>query len=124
LDRPAHRLLREMAASLAWRKWFPTGRVRSWHSQDSEFYYDLLAPLASRIDLWQTEYIHVLPNAEAVVEWYKGTGMRPYLAALTDDIDRDKFLAEYREKIRATYRPRLDGHILFPFLRLFFIAYR
>ncbi|HLW80607.1 MAG TPA: methyltransferase domain-containing protein [Candidatus Acidoferrales bacterium] len=124
LDRPAHRLLREMAASLAWRKWFHTGRVRSWHSQDSEFYYDLLAPLASRIDLWQTEYIHVLPNAEAVVEWYKGTGMRPYLTAITDDADRDKFLAEYREKIRAAYRPRPDGHILFPFLRLFFIAYR
>ncbi|MFZ0922379.1 MAG: methyltransferase domain-containing protein, partial [Candidatus Acidiferrales bacterium] len=111
-DRPAHRLLREMAASLAWRKWFPTGRVRNWHARDSEFYYDLLAPLASRIDLWQTEYFHVMPNAEAVVEWYKGTGMRPYLTAIGEDPDRDKFLAEYTEKIRAAYRPRPDGRIL------------
>jgi trans-aconitate methyltransferase len=123
-DRPAHRLLREMAASLAWRKWFPTGRVRNWHAQDSEFYYDLLAPLASRIDLWQTEYFHVMPNAEAVVEWCKGTGMRPYLTAIGEDADRDKFLAEYTEKIRAAYRPRPDGRILFPFLRIFLIAYR
>ncbi len=123
-DRPAHRLLREMAASIVWRKWFPSGRVRNWHAQDSEFYYDLLGPLASRIDLWQTEYLHVLPHAEAVVEWYRGTGMRAYLGAIGEDADRDKFLAEYTEKIRAAYRPRPDGRILFPFLRIFLIAYR
>jgi trans-aconitate 2-methyltransferase len=123
-DRPAHRLLREMAASLAWRKWFPTGRVRTWHAQDHEFYYDLLAPLASRVDVWQTEYFHVMPDAEAVVEWYKGTGMRPYLTAIGEPADRDKFLAEYLEKMRAAYRPRPDGRILFPFLRIFVIAYR
>ncbi|MGB6877325.1 MAG: methyltransferase domain-containing protein [Candidatus Acidiferrales bacterium] len=122
-DRPAHRLLREMAASLAWRKWFPSGRVRNWHAQDSEFYYDVLAPLASRVDLWQTEYFHVLPNAEAVVEWYRGTGMRPYLTAIGEDADRDKFLAEYTEKIRTAYTSRPDGSILFPFLRIFLIAY-
>lgn len=123
-DRPAHRLLREMAASIGWRKWFPTGRVRNWHAHDHEFYYDLLTPLASRIDLWQTEYFHVLPNAAAVVEWYRGTGMRPYLMAIGEDADRDKFIAEYTEKIRAAYRPRPDGRILFPFLRVFLIAYR
>ena len=124
LDRPAYRLLREMAASIGWRKWFPTGRVRSWRAQDWDFYYDLLAPLASRVDVWQTEYFHMLPNAEAVVEWYKSTGMRPYLAAIGDDADRDKFLAEYTEKIRGAYPPRPDRRIPFPFLRIFVIAYR
>jgi trans-aconitate 2-methyltransferase len=124
LDRPAYRLLREMAASIGWRKWFPTGRVRTWHAQDWEFYYDLLAPLATRVDMWQTEYFHVMPNAETVVEWYRATGMRPYLNAIGEDPDRDKFLAEYTEKIRAAYRPRPDGRILFPFLRIFLIAYR
>ncbi|HKF52481.1 MAG TPA: methyltransferase domain-containing protein [Candidatus Acidoferrales bacterium] len=122
-DRPAHRLLREMAASIGWRKWFPTGRVRNWHAHDHEFYYDLLAPLASRIDLWQTEYFHVLPNAAAIAEWYRGTGMRPYLTAIGEDADREKFVAEYTEKIRAAYRPRPDGRILFSFLRIFMIAY-
>lgn len=123
-DRPAHRLLREMAASIGWRKWFPTGRVRTWHAHDHEFYYDLLAPLASGVDVWQTEYFHVMPNAEAVVGWYRGTGMRPYLTAIGEDADRDKFIAEYTEKIRAAYKPRPDGRILFPFLRIFVIAYR
>jgi trans-aconitate 2-methyltransferase len=123
-DRPAHRLLREMAAAIGWRKWFPSGRVRNWHSQNWEFYYDLMSPLASRVDVWQTEYFHVMPNAEAVVEWYKGTGMRPYLTAIGEDADREKFIAEYTEKIRAAYPPRPDGRILFPFLRIFIVAYR
>lgn len=123
-DRPAHRLLREMAASIGWRKWFPSGRVRTWHAQDTGFYYDLLAPLAARIDLWQTEYFHVLPNTESVVDWYRGTGMRPYLNAIGENTDREKFLAEYTEKIRAAYELRPDGKILFPFLRIFLIAYR
>jgi trans-aconitate 2-methyltransferase len=124
LDRPAYRLLREMAAAIGWREWFPTGRVRTWHSHEWEFYYDLLAPLASRVDAWQTEYFHALPNAEAVVEWYKATGMRPYLTAIGEDAGREKFLAEYLEKIRAAYPPRPDGRIIFPFLRIFVIAYR
>ena len=124
LDRPAYRLLREMAASIGWRRWFPTGRVRTWHAQDWEFYYDLLAPLAARVDMWQTEYFHVMPNAETVVEWYKTTGMRPYLNAIGEDADRDKFITEYTEKIRAAYPPRPDGKILFSFLRIFLIAYR
>lgn len=124
LDRPAHRLLREMARAIGWRQWFPDGRVRTWHAHDHEFYYDLLAPLASRIDVWQTEYFHVMPDAEGVVEWYRGTGMRPYLQAIGEDGDREKFIAEYTEKIRAAYKPRPDGRILFPFLRIFLIAYR
>ncbi|HKV27834.1 MAG TPA: methyltransferase domain-containing protein [Candidatus Acidoferrales bacterium] len=123
-DRPAFRLLREMAAAIAWRKWFPTGRVRNWNAHESDFYYDLLAPLAQRVDFWQTEYFHVLPNAEAIVEWYKSTGMRPYLQAIEDDADRERFTAEYVEKIRVAYPPRPDGRILFPFLRIFLIAYR
>ena len=123
-DRPAHRLLREMAASLGWRRWFPTGRVKNWHSHESGFYYDLVAPLASRVELWETEYIHVMPNAEAVVEWYKGTGMRAYLQAIEEEAERARFIAEYLEKIRVAYPPRPDGRILFPFLRIFLIAYR
>jgi trans-aconitate 2-methyltransferase len=113
-----------MAASLGWRKWFPTGRVKNWHSHDSDFYYDLVAPLASRVELWETEYIHVMHNAEAVVEWYKGTGMRAYLQAIEEEPERERFIAEYLEKIRIAYPPRPDGRVLFPFLRIFVIAYR
>ena len=50
----------------------------------AEFYYDLLTPHVERIDVWETEYIHVMPGAEAILDWYKGTGLRPYFAALSN----------------------------------------
>ena len=117
-DAPAQRLIREIAARRV-----PTP-VADWHTHDAAFYYDLLAPLCGRVELWQTEYAHVLDGPEAIVEWYRGTGLRPFLAALPDGSARAEFLAEYREAIRPYYPRRADGRVLFPFRRLFVIAYR
>ena len=120
----SRRIEREMAASAAWRRWFPAGRLATWHAHEPPFYYDLLAPRAARVDLWETEYFHVMPDADAIVEWYQGTGLRPYLEAIGDPADRERFLEEYREGIRAAYPQRSDGRVLFPFRRIFAIAYR
>jgi len=115
LNSPAHESMREISRGM---------RVREWHAHTSDLYYDLLAPYAMRLDMWETEYIHVLPNAEAVVEWYKGTGLRPFLEAFDTDSDRAQFLAEYLKRIRVLYLPRPDGNVLFRFRRLFIVAYR
>lgn len=123
-DAPAHTLMRELAASPAWRRWFPEGRVREWFVHDAGFYYDVLAPVAARVDLWETEYLHILPDAEAIVEWYKGSGMRPFLDAIGEEAEKIRFAAEYLERIRTAYPRRPDGRVLFPFRRLFVIAYR
>ena len=90
---------RTLAASAAWRDRFPKEGVREWHVHDAASYYDILSTHASRIDLWETEYIHVLPNVEAIVEWYKGTGLRPYLDPLPDPDDQQRFAAEYLEMV-------------------------
>ncbi len=95
IDAPAHRAARSLAASPQWRDRFPGGGVREWHVHAPEFYYDLLAPKAARIDLWQTEYVQVMAGPEAIVEWYKGTGLRPYLTALGNAADREQFLSAY-----------------------------
>ncbi len=124
IDAPAHKVARSLAAASPWRDRFPAGGVRQWHVHPPEFYYDLLAPHVARVDLWETEYLQVMPGAEAIVEWYKGTGLRPYLTALKNAADREQFLSAYREAIRAAYPPRPDGRVLFPFRRLFVIAYR
>ena len=117
-DGPAHRIMREVA------KGYPLeGRVREWHTHDAAFYYDVLATHAARLDIWETEYIHVMDSAEAIVEWYKGTGMRPFLEALDTDTARASFTADYLEAIRAAYPPRPDGKVLFPFRRIFLVAY-
>ena len=114
-------MMRELASSSTWSAWFPQLPPR--HVQSVDFYYDLLTNLTSRLGIWQTEYIHVMNDAEAIVEWYKGTGLRPYLEALKTDANRERFLSEYLSEIRKTYPPQPNGKILFPFQRLFLVAY-
>jgi trans-aconitate 2-methyltransferase len=122
-DAPAQSLIRQVAASAPWQKFF-AGAIRNWHVHEAPFYYDLLAFRSAHVDLWLTEYIHQMPSAEAIVEWYKGTGLRPFLDALPSDDDRNRFLADYLALIRPAYPPRGDGKVLFPFRRLFIVAYR
>jgi trans-aconitate 2-methyltransferase len=87
--------------------------------------YDaILGPLARRIDLWDTEYDHVLEGPDAVVEWIRGTALRPWLARLPEPDDRDRFLTELSQEMTRAYPPRANGKVLFPFLRRFVIAYR
>jgi trans-aconitate 2-methyltransferase len=123
LHAPAHALMRGLGASAAWRGYF-RGLVREWHVESAEMYYDILAPLAGRVDLWTTEYQHVMEGPEALVEWYRGTGLRPWLDALPDEETRKRFEADYLAAIRPAYPRRVDGLLLFPFGRLFLVAYR
>jgi trans-aconitate 2-methyltransferase len=123
-DALAHVIMRDIAKLPAWHVRFPVGSLREWQAHDPAFYYDVLAPHAARIDLWETEYLHVMPDARALVEFYKGSGMRPFLDLLPNDTERKQFTKEYLERIRVAYPRRPDGRVLFPFRRLFFVAYR
>ncbi len=86
-------------------------------------YYDLLAGASRSLDIWETRYLHVLDGSDPVLEWVKGTGLKPVLDAL-DDRERDVFLARYAERLRVAYPPRPDGHTLYPFPRLFIVTVR
>jgi len=121
---PAHEIMRDIGKLPAWRHRFPAESLREWHAHDAAFYYDVLAPHSSRVDIWETEYLHVMPDAESLVEFYKGSGMRPFLDLLATDAERMQFTREYLERIRIAYPRRPDGRVLFPMLRLFVIAYR
>jgi trans-aconitate 2-methyltransferase len=123
-DGTANRIMREVAARFAWRRWFPEGRAKAWHAYDLDFYYDALAPHAPRLDLWASEYWHALPDVAAIVEFYKGTGLRPYLDAIGEADERERFLAEYQEALAPYFPPRSNGAVLFPFRRIFMVAYR
>jgi trans-aconitate 2-methyltransferase len=123
LHAAAHEAMRTIAARPTWQPHLGGG-VREWHVHPSSFYYDLLAPHAARLDLWETEHLHVMPGPSAIVEWYKGTGLRPFLDRLPDEAARQRFLDEYLEAITAAYPARPDGRVLFAFRRLFVIAYR
>lgn len=84
-------------------------------------YYDLLRPRVARLDLWVTEYVHVLQGPDPVVQWAMGSSLRPYLDAL-DPAARPDFLAEYAAALRPHYPPQADGSVLLPFRRLFLLA--
>jgi trans-aconitate 2-methyltransferase len=121
-DAPAHQIMRELAQSRAWRKKF-AGGVREWHVHDLPAYYDILSPSAASLDLWATEYIHVMDDAAAIVQWYKGTGLRPFLDALPTAGEKESFEAEYTTEICKAYPAQAGGKVLFPFRRLFVVAY-
>jgi trans-aconitate 2-methyltransferase len=121
-DQPGQRLIREIARSTKWQARFTKVPV-DWRTESVGFYYDVLAPLAARLELWETEYVHVVEGTQAVVEWYRATGLRPFLQALGTEGDRAEFVAEYHAALEPHYRPQKDGRVLFPFRRLFVVAY-
>jgi trans-aconitate 2-methyltransferase len=86
-------------------------------------YHDILAPRAGRLEIWETEYLHVLEGENPVVEWTRGSALKPLLDALAPP-EREAFLADYAARIAAAYPRRPDGWTLFPFRRLFILAAR
>jgi trans-aconitate 2-methyltransferase len=123
LDAPPHCAIRTIARSEAWQHRF-TRAPREWHVHPTEFYYDVLAPNARQLDIWTTEYLHLLASVDEIVEWYRGTGLRPWLDALASETDREQFVSEFRSVLNQQFQPRLHGDVLFPFRRLFLVAYR
>jgi trans-aconitate 2-methyltransferase len=88
-----------------------------------ETYYDLLKPACDHIDIWHSIYNHVMASPQAIVEWFKGSSLQPFLSPL-DASAREKFLAAYKEKIVGAYKARFDGKVLLRFPRLFILAVR
>jgi len=90
---------------------------------DPETYHELLSPDAEALDIWTTEYLQVLEGDDPVLEWVRGTGLRPVLNGLAEP-DLVHFLDAYRPALRNAYPRRADGATLYPFPRLFIVATR
>ncbi|CZT34510.1 trans-aconitate 2-methyltransferase [Rhizobium sp. 9140] len=123
LDEPTHRAMREIAADPDFANAYEAGLPDRNSLPAPGHLINLLSPLCTRVDVWHTIYYHRLEGPEAIVEWVKGTGLRPYLAPLPDE-RRQAFLARYRTRIRAAYPPLADGRVLLRFPRLFLLAVR
>jgi trans-aconitate 2-methyltransferase len=120
-DQPSHAILREMADSARWHPLLRDAELNR-QSADPAGYAELLAEAGLGVDAWETTYVHILEGADPVLEWYKGTGLRPVLAVLDADAAGD-FLAEYGDRLRAAYPPSSFGTV-FPFRRVFAVAHR
>ncbi len=123
LDSPVHQLMLQIADDPKWQA--RMGRARTAVTvHRPAFYYDLLRPLCKRLDLWETEYVHVLDGPDAIVEWIRGSGLRPFLEALELGEHRREFLERLLDGVKRAYPRQADGRVLFPFRRLFLIACR
>jgi trans-aconitate 2-methyltransferase len=120
-DQPSHVILRELTGSQRWRAQLADLSLTR-QSPDPAQYVDLLSRAGCLVNAWETTYLHVLPGEDPVLEWYKGTGLRPVLAAL-EPADAGEFLAEYSRRLRGAYPSRPYGTVL-PFRRVFVVAQR
>lgn len=122
LEEPAHRMAREIAATGTWASKIGGQMHPPRHA--AGYYYDLLTAHCTRVDVWRTTYYHPLDGgAQAVVEWFKGSALRPYLAPLSD-AEKAEFLARYLAAMQEAYPAAANGKVLLPFPRLFIVATR
>ena len=120
-DQPSHAVLRELAAGEPWRDRL-AGVQLNRQAGDPASYLAVLAGEGLAVDAWETTYLHVLHGPDPVTEWYKGSGLRPVLAALGPDEARE-FVRQYGARVRAAY-PAADYGTVLPFRRVFVVAQR
>jgi trans-aconitate 2-methyltransferase len=123
LDEPSHIMMREVAFQEPWRAQLAKAAELRDDLPKPGAYYDALRPLCSRLEIWHTIYNHALDDAAAIVEWVKGTGLRPFVDPL-ELPERKAYLSAYTARIAAAYPPRADGKVLLRFPRLFIVAIR
>ena len=129
---PSHRLMRSLATS---PRWAPlTADVLRHHDAvgSPADYATLLLDCGLSVDVWETTYLHLLAGPDPVLDWMRGTGLRPVLAALADQAApgpggprpaADVFEAEYAAALREAY-PATEHGTLFPFRRIFAVAHK
>lgn len=117
-DEPVHRIVRRLTESGRWAR---LRGVRTLHTLAQGEYFDILSALTEHFELKQITYLHRMPNAESILEWYRGTGLRPYLAALSPE-EAAEFEREVLTQIRREYPPQKNGELIFRFPRLLFTA--
>lgn len=118
-NEPIHRIIGEVAASKKWKEYFTSPRIFYTLSQSE--YFDLLSEISGGFSMWETVYYHVMKSHDEILEWYRGTGLRPYLEALPDD-KKAEFEDDIMEKLMRQYPGQKNGDIIFRFPRFFFIA--
>ncbi|MBT1181917.1 methyltransferase domain-containing protein [Bifidobacterium sp. CP2] len=121
-EEPIHRIIARIVHSPAYADKLP--QAREFFNLTPPEYWELLHAHAAHFRMWTTTYMHTLPSHEAIMDWYRGTGLRPYLQALPDDAARAAFEDEVFNRVREAYPTQSDGSIIFPFPRFFFTAVR
>ena len=116
---PVHNIMKSLSKSDKRKDKLRVQRI--YNNLPENQYYDILSELTDSFRIWETTYFHSMPSYESIIEWYKGTGLRPYLEQLSAD-DRKDYLGDVMQCLRDTYPMQKNGEIIFKFPRLFFVA--
>lgn len=117
-EHPVHIIINELVNT---EKWGGKLTPRAYNHLTTAEYFDVLSEFSRDFEIWEITYCHRMPSYESIIEWYKGTGLRPYLNQLTES-DASNFVNDVFVKLKQRYKTQKNGEILFRFPRLFFIA--
>jgi trans-aconitate 2-methyltransferase len=121
-DSPSHTLMRRLAGTDRWASMLPNVLPDVDAVGTPESYADVLLGAGMVADVWESTYLHVLKGEDPVLEWLRGTGLRPILAALSA-AEGDEFSAQLAAELRQAYPPGPHG-TLFPFRRVFAVGHK
>lgn len=116
---PLYQIIREVAEDPKWD--FQRVHFEVNETLKPEDYFDILSGCCSSFELWETVYCHQMPSHASLVEWVKGTRLRPYLDALAEQ-ERAEFEGQIIQRVADTYPVRKNHQILFHFRRFFFLG--
>ena len=119
-DAPLRRLQNELAAQSPWPDYLGDADFARGILTPGE-YYDIVRPLVTSLDIWETTYLHVLTGQDAITEWAAGSSLRPFLDKLPQSAI-PAFRAAYSDALRPHYPRRADGTTLLPFKRFFLLG--
>jgi len=118
---PSHALMRLVAADGPWAdRLVPIAKTRAVIATHVD-YYAWLRPLSAALDIWETTYVHPMAGVGAVVDWFRGSALRPFLNPL-DVCEREQFIERYMRELALAYGVESDGSLLFLYPRLFILA--
>ncbi len=123
LNEPSHRLMEKVSREGPWAGKLASASQAREEIGSFEDYYSWLQRTGCSVDIWQTSYVHPLADAGAITEWFKSTGLKPYLDPLSPT-EQSEYLDRYRAEIAKAYPAQQDGKVLLRFPRLFFVAQR
>ena len=118
---PSHALMRLVAADGPWAdRLVPIAKTRAVIATHVD-YYAWLRPLSAALDIWETTYVHPMAGVGAVVDWFRGSALRPFLNPL-DVCEREQFIERYMRELAVAYGVEPNGSLLFLYPRLFILA--
>ncbi|MEO6902014.1 MAG: methyltransferase domain-containing protein [Bacteroidia bacterium] len=120
-DMPLGKLIAEVAEQPKWDA-TTVGVKELFTINNASYYYEQLATYFSEINIWTTNYYHVVESQSAILDMIRSTGLKPYLERIQLNTEKLEFEAQVLDKIKRDYPLQKNGKVLLPFKRLFFVA--